>query len=160
MNDKELSIVLRELACSQATPLCSEWTEAWKDDSAIDELLDKFVQGFDFCVKNNYPTLEFSRKHFSDKREVLHRHNIYFDEEVNIEDAESGTYIFVGDCTGTIVFKGFSVGTVFLRHNSSIKVVADDNAKVFVRMYDDSKCESENGKFAFCKVLDRRKHGS
>lgn len=158
MNNKELSIVLRELACSQKTPLCAEWTEAWKDDSAIDELLDKFVKGFDFCIKNDYPTLDFSRKHFSDKKEILHRHNIYFDEEVNIENANSGTYIFVGDCTGTIVFKGFSVGAIYLRHNCKIKVVADENSKVFVRMYDNSMCEKEVGRFAHCSVLDRKKN--
>ena len=156
MNGKELSVVLRELACSQATPLCGEWTEAWKDDSNLDELLDKFVEGQDFCIKNNYPTLEFSRKHFTDKRDVLHKHHIYFDEEVKVEDAESGTYIFVGACTGTITFKGFAVGTVYLRHTSNIKVCSYDNAKVFVSKYDDSECETDKDPFAFCRVFNRR----
>lgn len=156
MNGKELSIVLRDLACSQETPLCAEWTEAWKDDSSIDELLDKYVKGFDFCVKNNYPTLEFSRKVFTEKRDVLHRHHIFLDEGVNIE-AESGTYIFVGECTGTITFKDFTVGTVYLRHTSNIKVNAFDNAKVFVTMYDDSECQTEKDSFAFCRVFNRRK---
>ncbi len=156
MNGKELSIVLRELACSQKTPLCAEWTEAWKDNSSLDELLEKYVRGFDFCVKNDYPTLEFSRKEFTEKRDVLHKHHIFLDEEVNIE-AESGTYIFVGDCSGTITFKNFTVGTVYLRHNTKLTVKADDFAKVFVTMYDNSQCETEKDMYAFCRVFNRRR---
>ena len=39
MTDKELSIKLRELACSQPTPLCEEWTREWQDDTDVDTLL-------------------------------------------------------------------------------------------------------------------------
>ena len=157
MNGKELSIVLRELACSQKTPLCAEWTEAWKDESNLDELLEKYVKGFDFCVKNDYPTLDFSRRNFSDKKDALHRHNIYLDEEVDIKNAASGIYIFLGNCTGSIVFKDFAVGTVYLRHNSNMRIESIKFAKVFVSMYDSSECKTDKDDVSYCKVFNRKK---
>ena len=42
MEQKELSIVLRELARSQKVGLCDEWYSEWADDSDLDALLDKF----------------------------------------------------------------------------------------------------------------------
>lgn len=154
MNGKELSIALRELACSQPTPLCAEWTKAWKDDSSIDELLDKYVRGFDFCVKNDYPSLDFCRKHF--KKEDLHRHHIYLDEEVNIDEAWNGTYIFLGQCTGRISFDGYAAGMVYLRHSSRVDVASEDLARVFVTMYDDSDCEVQQTYGSRVQLYDRR----
>ena len=144
MTDKELSIVLRELACSQPTPLCEKWTEEWKDETDIDELADKFIRGFDFCQKNNYPPLDFIRKNV--KKEDLHRHNIFIDEEVQIADAENGYYVFLGKCTGTLWVNGLKAVTVYVRHDSVINVEAFDGARVQVRYYDnsDGACKSDS----------------
>ena len=138
MTDKELSIVLRELACSQPTPLCEKWTEEWKDEA------DKFIRGFDFCQKNNYPPLDFIRKNI--KKEDLHRHNIFIDEEVQIADAENGYYVFLGRCTGTLWVNGLKAVTVLVRHDSVINVEAYDGARVQVRYYDnsDGTCKSDS----------------
>lgn len=153
MTDKELSIVLRELACSQPTPLCEKWTEEWKDETDIDELADKFIRGFDFCQKNNYPPLDFIRKNV--KKEDLHRHNIFIDEEVQIADAENGYYVFLGKCTGTLWANGLKAVTVYVRHDSVINVEAFDGARVQVRYYDnsDGACKSDS----YSKVKKIRK---
>lgn len=155
MEGKELSITLREMACSQPTPLCREWTDKWMDDSDIDTLLDKFVRGQDFCIKNGYPPLDFCRRNFSP--EDLHRHHIYLDEEVDILDAESGVWIFLGECTGRVYFNGFSVGTVYVRHSSNICVHVRDMAKAFVSVYEsgDTLCIGDRG--TTVRLYDRRK---
>jgi len=136
MTKRELSVVLRELACGQATPLCKEWTEAWSDDTDIDELLDKYVRGFDFAVKNDFPPLDFCRRNFD--KDDLHRHHIYIDEEVDLEAVESGYYVFLGTCKGRLVVKDLKAVTVYVRHDSRIDVSAFDGAKVFVTYYDHS----------------------
>ena len=71
MTGKDLSVMLREMARSQKTPLCDEWYGKWQDNTDVDELLDKFVSGFDFCVENDYPPLDFIRDNFT--KEDLHR---------------------------------------------------------------------------------------
>lgn len=134
MEGKELSIALREMARVQGKPLCDEWYGMWSDDTDIDGLLDRFVRGFDFCVDNDYPPLDFCRRNF--KTEDLHRRKIYLDEEVNITEAENGYYIFLGDCKGRVIIDGFLAVTVYLRHTSVVDVVARNGARVFVTYYD------------------------
>ena len=160
ITDKELSVVLRELACNQSTPLCEQWTKEWKDDSDIDTLLDKFIRGQDFCVENDYPTLEFCRKHFANRLEDLHRHNIYLDEKVAIDHAYSGFYVFLGDCTGYISADGFCAATIYLRHNSNIRVTSVGAARVFLHYFDNSDgttCLVSGGKIR--KYYKRKKEG-
>ena len=149
-------MTLRDMACNQPTPLCKEWTEAWADDTDIDVLLDKFVLGLDFCVKNNYPPLAFCREHFD--REDLHRHHIFIDEEVSIKTKVSGFWVFLGHCTGKVIFDGYSVATVYLRHISDLRIIARDSSKVFLTLYDDSNAQIEQDEYGGTfKVYDRRK---
>jgi len=153
MTDRELNIALREMARSAG--LCDQWYNEWKDDSTIDECLDRYVRGFDFAIEKDYPPLDFIRKNFD--IEDMHRHDIYLDEKVDILDAESGTYIFLGKCEGNIRFESFSVGTLYVRHDSKITVFANDFAKVFVSVYDDADSGFFERGGAVIKRYDRRK---
>ena len=112
--------------------LCDKWYGEWSDDSTIDECLERYVKGFDFCVKNDWPPLDFIRRNF--RREDLHRHHIYLDEEVRI-DGGNGYYIFLGDCKGEINFFGLYAATVYVMHGSNILVRGGEGAKVFVSLY-------------------------
>ena len=154
MTERELSIVLRELACNQPTPLCKQWTEEWADDTDIDSLLDKYVRGFDFCVGNDYTPLDFIRKNFD--KEQLHKHNIFIDEDVDIE-AGSGFYVFLGNCTGSIVVNGFYATTIYLRHESNIKVTSLGAARVFLHCYDNSKGKTHTDRYGKIRKYDKRK---
>lgn len=153
MTEKELSITLREMACSQKTPLCAEWTDAWPDDCGIDTLLEKYIKGFDFAVMNNYPTLKFIRENF--RKEDLNRHNIYLDDEVRLESVSSGYYIFLGNCKANICIRGFKAVTVYCRHDSDVDVQAFDGARVFVTYYDSSHGECSNDNMSHIRRYDR-----
>lgn len=137
MNQKELSIVLRELARSQKVRLCDVWYSEWDDDSDIDALLDKFVRGHDFCITNDYPSLPFIREHLLRYRDALHRHHIYVDESVDLT-ADNGTYIFLGACTGRLVARGLHTVSVYCRHESVLDVSALEGSNVFVSTYERS----------------------
>lgn len=143
------------MACSQPTPLCKEWTEKWQDDSDIDTLLEKFIRGFDFAVKNNYPPLDFCRENF--KKEDLHRHNIYLDEDVEINDADNGYYVFLGKCKATLIANGFKAITVYCRHESEVDVSGFDGARMFVTYYDSSNGKCESDRWSHVRRYDRNK---
>jgi len=151
MTERELNISLREMARSAG--LCDEWYGEWSDDDTIDMCLDRYVRGFDFAVKNDYPSIDFIRKNFS--RDDLHRHNIYIDEDIQISDAENGYYVFLGKCSGDLWVNGFKAVTVFVRHGSRINVGSFDGARVQVRYYDgsDGVCKSDD----YSKVMKIRK---
>lgn len=155
MEQKELSIVLRELACSQPTPLCKEWTQEWKDDSEIDVLLDKYVRGFDFCVKNDYPPLDFCRRNFRDSD--LLRHNIYLDKKVDTKVTQSGYYVFLGDSDGDVLVEGFVAVTIYCRHSCRINVHSTRGARVFVTYYDDSSGYCSHDGYSKCNQYIRKR---
>lgn len=153
MTDKELNIRLREMA--RKSGLCDKWYEEWKDDDSIDVCLDRAIRGFDFCVKCDYPPLDFIRENF--RMEDLHRHNIYLDEKVEIRGAKSGYYVFLGDCTGSIEAHGFSVVSCYLRHDSMIDVTSLGSARVFVTYYDRSGGSVYRDEYGRIRKYDRRK---
>lgn len=156
MTEKELNIALREMA--RSVGLCDKWYNEWKDDSTIDECLERFINGFDFAVKNDWPPLDFIRKNF--RMEDLHRHNVYIDEEVNIEKGGSGYYVLLGKCTGTIKLTGFAVATVHLRHESKVSVKALDDSIVFVRCWDNSDAVCEKDYYgSIRKIVKKGKEG-
>lgn len=154
IKDKELSVVLRELARGQKVGLCNEWYSEWEDDTPIDTLLDKYVNGLDFCIENDYPSLDFIREHFD--MEDLHRHHIYLDEDVDISDAGHGTWIFLGHCTGSISFKHFAAASVYVRHTSVLDVHSTDYTVVYVSAYEEGWGMFDSGG-GVMKVYDRRK---
>lgn len=142
MEGKELSVTLREMAREQKEPLCDKWYGEWEDDSDIDSLLDKYVDGIDFTITNDYPPLDFIRKNF--KKEDLHRHNIYIDEEVNLVESNSGVWVLLGKCTGRITFDGWAVANVYVRHESVVRVDAEDLSRVFVNVCDKAEVDMRN----------------
>ena len=77
-------------------------------------------------------------------------------EEVEIQDAPSGIYVFCGDCRGTVEFAPWTAATVYVRHGSKLNIVAGDFAKVFIRLYDESEVSAEAEEDASVKVYDRR----
>jgi len=149
MTEKEISVVLREMARGQRKPLCDAWYGEWKDDSSVDELLDKFVRGMDFCVENDYPPLPFIRKFFD--KDDLHRHRIYLDEEVAL-DGNNGSYVFLGECSGEIVCDGYMTVNIVVRHRSKIKVVAMGGSRVYVDVYEEGDCAANIESGSTCKV--------
>lgn len=152
MTDKELNIKLREMA--REAGLCDEWYEKWSDDDTIDDCLNRFITGHDFAVKLDWPPLDFIRENF--RLEDLHRHHIYLDEEVDLNESESGYYAFLGHCTGTAWFTGFVAVTVYLRHDSNVWFDAFDGARLTVMRYDKSKCITHADRYSRCKEFDRR----
>jgi hypothetical protein len=148
-----LSETLKQQAVSLG--LCKPWTEAWADNSDQQELIDKFVKGIDFCLERDWPSTEFIKANFD--RKLLNRNLIFVDEPIEIKNAPSGIYVINGECSGTLWFNSWAAATVYVRHNSNVRIIADDFAKVFVRLYDDASADVIELDGAVIKVYDRRK---
>ena len=134
--------------------LCRPWTEAWGDCDQ-QALIDKFVKGIDFCLERNWPTSDFIKDNFD--RALLNANHIFVDEHMRLDDAPSGIYILNGECSGSICFAPWTAATVYVRHKSNVTIIADDFAKVFVRVYDEANAEVIELGEAVIKVYDRRK---
>lgn len=134
--------------------LCRPWTEAWGDCDQ-QELIDKYKKGIDFCIDKQYPSNEFIKANFD--RDLLNANLIFVDEYLDFDMMPSGIYILNGECTGSIHFAPWTAATVYVRHTSHVRIIANDFAKVFVRLYDEAEVETEAEESAVVKVYDRRK---
>lgn len=151
---ENLSEILKSEAVERG--LCKQWTSEWASDCDRQSLIDKYVRGIDFIIRQGeWPTNEFIRANFD--AELLHANHIYVDEAVDISDAPSDIYIFNGQCSGTIRFPQWAAATIYLRHDSKIRVEAAGFARLFVRLYDDADTEYEADESAVVKVYDRRR---
>lgn len=146
-----LSETLKQEAVSLG--LCKLWTDAWGDCDQ-QGLIDKFKKGLDFCLERNWPTPDFIKANFD--RDLLHTNLIYVDEHIDLKEAPNGVYVLNGECFGTLWFNSWAAATVYVRHGSNVTIVADDFAKVFVRVYDEADAEVVELGDAVVKVYDRR----
>lgn len=147
-----LSDILKQEAVGLG--LCKPWTEAWGECSQ-QELIDKFKTGLDFCLERNWPSTDFIKSNFD--RALLNENQIFVDEHINLETAQSGIYVINGECSGKLWFGEWAAATIFVRHKSNVTIIADDFAKVFVRVYDEADAEVVELDEAVIKMYDRRK---
>lgn len=134
--------------------LCHPWTEAWGDCDQ-QELIDKYKKGIDFCIDKQYPSNEFIKANFD--RDLLNANLIFVDEYLDFDMMPSGIYILNGECSGSIRFAPWTAATIYVRHKSNVTIIADDFAKVFVRVYDEADAEVVELDEAVIKMYDRRK---
>lgn len=149
---ENLSEILKREAVERN--LCAQWTEAWADNSDQQTLIDKYKKGIDFCLDRDWPSNDFIKSNFD--RDLLNANLIFVDEYVDMDMAPSGIYILNGECSGRIRLAPWAAATFYLRHNSKMNIVADDFAKVFVRIYDEADVEVESDESAVVKIYDRR----
>ncbi|WP_289746919.1 hypothetical protein [Paramuribaculum intestinale] len=133
--------------------LCHPWTEAWGDCDQ-QELIDKYKKGIDFCIDKQYPSNEFIKANFD--RDLLNANLIFVDEYLDCNMMPSGIYILNGECSGSIRFAPWTAATVYVRHTSNVRIIANDFAKVFVRLYDEAEVETEAEESAVVRVYNRR----
>ena len=116
-----------------AKGLCQPWQNKLRDGVSVKRLVDLYVRGIDFCIKNDYPTLEFIRDNFKGKCE---QYGVYIDDSVTEKDRK--TIVLNGDCKAMLEYGGYSVSTVFVRHNSQAAIVASKFANVTIDAFDNS----------------------
>lgn len=133
--------------------LCKQWTEAWGDCDQ-QKLIDKYKKGIDFCLEHQYPSNEFIKDNFDPT--LLHQNLIYVDEHLGLDNAPNGIYVLNGECSGTLHFREWAAATVYVRHSSKVSIIAEDFAKVFVRLYDEGEADVCDVGDAVVKVYDRR----
>lgn len=92
-----------------------------------------YIRGIDFCIKNDYPTLDFLRTNFKGKCEP---YGVYVDDEVVEKNRKD--VVLNGDCKAMLEYDGFAVSNIYIRHNSKASVNVGDHAIVTIDIFDNS----------------------
>lgn len=117
-----------------AKGLCQPWQNKLRDGVSMKRLVDLYVRGIDFCIKNDYPTLDFIRENFKSKCEP---YGVFVDEQ-DLELRNVPDVVLQGDCKGTLSYGGYSVCRAFIRHQSEAAIKVSGYACITIDVYDDA----------------------
>lgn len=134
--------------------LCYQWQKEWNSDKTTSELCRMMKRGMDFCVKHNYPDLNFIRYSFPLRE--LNENKVYIDQSVDVTDT-NGTYVFLGNCQGELNLQPYSAALIHLRHNSKIKINCEYDGYVNIFLYEDSDVEIGKIHGSDVKIYDHRR---
>lgn len=116
--------------------LCDKYVNEWSDGLNSDELLKRYKDGIHFCIRNDYPTLDYMRTHFS--KEETEKHHVYIDGKASLTNADD-VVVLNGKSEVKYIASGNSIVHIYVRHNSTLHLGAGDFALVMVHLYDDGK---------------------
>lgn len=133
MKEKELNNLLKRRA--RELGLCDQWYNDWGDKESMQQLLEKYLRGIDFCIKHDYPKLEFARKVFP--KDILMAKGIFLDSSIDASNLI--TAVALGESIGTLRYHTNSTGNVYVRHHANLRIEVDESSKVFVEAYDNCR---------------------
>lgn len=116
-----------------AKGLCQAWQEKLKPGISMERLVKLYIRGIDFCVKNDFPTLDFIRTNFKGKCEP---YGAYVDDI--FEKRNAPDVILNGHCNAKLVYDGYTVSRVVIRHTSAASITVYGYACVTIDVFDDS----------------------
>ena len=113
--------------------ICKEWHTALKSLTDRKAMVEMYLRGIDFCLRNDYPANDFIKAHFGD---IAPRMGVFVDSEISVEN--SPKCVCLGQTFGKVSTTGFNVCEIFAKHEAEINVVATDNAFVMGDVFDHS----------------------
>lgn len=141
MTDKQLNMELYRQA--DEIGFCEKFHGLWKEEMTVDDLIEMYKEGIEFCIDHDYPSNSFIKSNFD--IHTLHRHGVFLDDRINGRIIGSGVYVFNGNCEGVVYTSDFSVVTLYTRNTTSIKIKTGVYSKIFIHKYDDSEVTVEKG---------------
>lgn len=117
-----------------AKGLCQQYQGLIERCENTGQLVGLFFRGIDFCIKKDYPTLDFIRENFKGKCEA---YGVFVDAEIqDLKNAEN--VALNGDCKAMLEYDGYSVSNLFVRHNSQVSVNVSGRAVLDIDAFDNS----------------------
>ena len=88
----------KELAKQAKTiGICEEWYSQLITTNDVEKLAEMYLKGIDFCLSNEYPSIDFMRKNFKGKIEIF---GIHIDRKINAVNEK--TVVALGTCSGMV----------------------------------------------------------
>lgn len=115
--------------------LCRLWQMKLKAGLTTKELVGLYIKGIDFCISNDYPTLDFLRAQFTGKCEPF---GVFVDDDVPPLENEPNI-VLNGKCRAMLEYNGYSVSNLFVRHDSECAVCVSDHAVATIDLFDNAR---------------------
>lgn len=150
----ELNKILRQKAVDSG--LCEKWQQDWQQDWSKGVMLEKFLDGIDFCLSHNYPDKSFIKENFT--KEELRNAAILVDDAWSLVNPRQS--VLLGNSTSTLRYNGLSVGRVHICDNSKAKVVAKNRSFVIVHLVGNAAVDAETDETGRITIIRHDEHTS
>lgn len=136
MDNRKLNQQLRTQAINLG--LCQKWQNDWQNDWSQSILIDKYKEGIDFCLANNFPSNQFIIDNFS--LPILRASGIFINDTrsaLNTPEAviKGGSYI-------KMRYNARHSGTVYIADNAHLQIRAHNDSFVLVHVYGTAEVEA------------------
>ncbi len=134
MEISKLNDTLRKEA--RGLGLCDAWYNEWKgSDYSQQKLIDKYIEGIDFCIGNRYPSNEFIKKNFDGP--LLFKNNIVVCDQYSMLNPFVG--VVLGESAVKVRCNGWHVSKIYVRDTSELEVYVRQHAHLIIHAYDEAK---------------------
>lgn len=129
----ELTEQLREDGAAKG--LCRQWQMKLHKGLGMAQLVKLYIDGIDFCISEDFPTLPFLREHFKGACEP---YGVFVDDDIpqalNVPDI-----VLNGACRAMLEYDGYSVSRLYVRHASRAAVAVSGHAVLTIDVFDEAR---------------------
>ena len=113
--------------------ICEAWQNKFTDNMSIEELVRMYIKGIDFCISEDYPTLDFMRSEF---KGICKPYGVFIDETVL--ETNKPDIVLNGACKASLWYWDYSVSRLYVRHDSVADINVLNNALVTIDVFDNA----------------------
>lgn len=128
--------------------MCQRVGGTWLNKKSKDDLCELYKSQLYFCIDNDYPSVGYMKEHFNG---VMQKHGIFANDVAKVRAKD--VLVFNGETVAYVEGRDYDVCTMFIRHDSRVVIHASGNAKLFVRVYDNSRVSITQKDNAFVSVI-------
>ncbi len=128
MADSKKNSELRDKAISLG--LCDLWQELWSKDWDDMKMIERYKEGIDFCLANDFPSVEYIKSHFS--KEDLRKGGLFMDDKRSVLNEKM--IVVRGSSDITARYNGDTVAEVYITDSATLKVYAKNHCHVILHI--------------------------
>lgn len=137
MIDSKKNNELRDKAVSLG--LCDQWQGLWSKDWDDRKMIERYKEGIDFCLANDFPSVDYIKSHFS--KEDLRNGGLFMDDKRSVLNEKM--IVVRGSSDITARYNGNTVAEVYITDESKLRIYAKNHCHVVLHILGDAQVEIE-----------------
>lgn len=114
-----------------ANNICGPWAKRIELAEDKHALMQMYVDGIDFCIKNEFPS---NGDLINLAGDIINDYGVYVAQEVSLHN--SSFAVLLGACTGDLHYSDYVVANLYVKHTTKANIIASDNAVVMIDVFD------------------------
>lgn len=114
-----------------ANNICGPWAKRIELAEDKHALMQMYVDGIDFCLKNEFPS---NGDLISLAGDIINQYGVYVAQGINLHNQSFAALL--GACSAEIRYSDYSVSNLYIKHTSQVNIITTDNAVVMIDVFD------------------------